>query len=236
MFPYIEIISILTMADTKQYTREEVSKHKKAGDLWIIIDGKVYDVSNFDDHPGTMSVFYDNGGKDATESFVAQEHSGSAKRKMKDYLVGEIKEQPKEAAKEDEEETIDTSKSNLRKRNVKKIGEFITEEELQQHCVMGDTWMLIEGKVYDVSKFDHPGGKQILVDNSGRDATREFLDIGHKNAHKRMPDLYIGEFENQGNKDWTPLAQDTDEGGNNTLMYIILGIVGFLLAKYMLDF
>ncbi|KAG5354115.1 hypothetical protein C0989_007476 [Termitomyces sp. Mn162] len=58
--------------ELKTYTHDEVAKHNKAGDIWIIIDGKVYDVSRFKDlHPGGASVFLDEdiSGQDATEAF-----------------------------------------------------------------------------------------------------------------------------------------------------------------------
>ncbi|KAK2460888.1 hypothetical protein APHAL10511_007358 [Amanita phalloides] len=56
----------------KVFTRDEVAKHNKDGDLWIIVDSKVYDVTKFKDlHPGGVSVFFeeDIAGQDATESF-----------------------------------------------------------------------------------------------------------------------------------------------------------------------
>jgi len=59
-------------SDLKQFTREEVAKHNKDTDLWIIIDGKVFDVTRFKDiHPGGSSVFFeeDIAGQDATETF-----------------------------------------------------------------------------------------------------------------------------------------------------------------------
>ncbi|KAF8838040.1 acyl-CoA dehydrogenase NM domain-like protein [Paxillus ammoniavirescens] len=57
---------------SKQFTLDEVAQHNKEGDLWIVIDSKVYDVSRFVNlHPGGSNVFYAPGvaGKDATGVF-----------------------------------------------------------------------------------------------------------------------------------------------------------------------
>lgn len=55
--------------------------------------------------------------------------------------------------------------------------------------------MVIDGKVYDVTKFldEHPGGEEIMIDASGRDATREFEDVGHSGeARAQLEQLWIG--------------------------------------------
>lgn len=54
------------------YTPEEVAQHAKEGDLWVIIDGKVYDLSRFGAlHPGGLPPLLDPtvAGRDATELF-----------------------------------------------------------------------------------------------------------------------------------------------------------------------
>jgi len=59
---------------SKVFTVEEVAQHKKEGDLWIIIDHKVYDLSKFAAmHPGGLSVLLDEevAGKDATDAFYS---------------------------------------------------------------------------------------------------------------------------------------------------------------------
>lgn len=56
----------------KEFTREEVQKHDKPDDLWIIIDAKVYDITKFKAfHPGGLSVLLDEdvAGRDASDAF-----------------------------------------------------------------------------------------------------------------------------------------------------------------------
>ncbi|TFK72941.1 peroxisomal acyl-CoA-dehydrogenase [Pluteus cervinus] len=56
----------------RQLTRDEVDKHNQPGDLWVVIDAKVYDLSRFQDlHPGGVAALLDPevAGKDATEAF-----------------------------------------------------------------------------------------------------------------------------------------------------------------------
>ena len=51
-------------------TKDEIAKHDKENDCWVIIDGEVYDVTKFlPDHPGGKKAILIYGGKDATEEF-----------------------------------------------------------------------------------------------------------------------------------------------------------------------
>lgn len=53
--------------------------------------------------------------------------------------------------------------------------------QIKTHNSNNDCWIVINGKVYDVTKYldDHPGGSEIIMNLAGGDATREFDDIGH---------------------------------------------------------
>lgn len=52
----------------KEFTMEEVAKHNKKDDLWIVVKGVVMDVSNWlDEHPGGAQALFSHMGKDATE-------------------------------------------------------------------------------------------------------------------------------------------------------------------------
>lgn len=59
--------------ERKQIEASEVEKHNKKGDLWIVIDSLIYDVSKFAAlHPGGENVLADEevAGQDATEIFL----------------------------------------------------------------------------------------------------------------------------------------------------------------------
>ncbi|DBA71154.1 TPA: hypothetical protein ACH3X2_011558 [Trebouxia sp. C0005] len=73
-----------------------------------------------------------------------------------------------------------------------------TLEDCKAHNREEDCWLVIGGKVYDVTQFldEHPGGFDIVLAATGKDATEDFEEIGHSNAAREMLDkYYIGEFE-----------------------------------------
>ncbi|KAK9665181.1 hypothetical protein RND81_14G095900 [Saponaria officinalis] len=78
-------------ADHKLLSFEDVSKHNSSKDCWLIISGKVYDVTPFmDDHPGGDEVLLSATRKDATNDFEDVGHSDSAREEMEKYCIGEI--------------------------------------------------------------------------------------------------------------------------------------------------
>ncbi|MBA0682291.1 hypothetical protein Goari_024021 [Gossypium aridum] len=76
---------------TKLYTMEEASQHNTKDDCWVVIDGKVYDVTPYlDEHPGGDDVVLAATGKDATDDFEDAGHSKSAKELMLNFCIGEL--------------------------------------------------------------------------------------------------------------------------------------------------
>ncbi|THH16924.1 hypothetical protein EW146_g3791 [Bondarzewia mesenterica] len=74
----------------------------------------------------------------------------------------------------------------------------ITYDELKQHTTKASMWLLIAGKVYDVTKFldEHPGGDEVVLSESGKDGTEAFEDVGHSDeARALLPGMFIGNFE-----------------------------------------
>jgi len=68
---------------------EELCKHNTLEDLWLAIDGIVYDVTPFmDDHPGGGEIMLSAANKDGTDDFEDVGHSPHARELLKKFKVG----------------------------------------------------------------------------------------------------------------------------------------------------
>ena len=76
----------------KIYSREEVLKHNKTGDCWVIINNEVYDVSEFiKRHPGGSDIIESRAGEDATSFFTAKHRNNKqVHERLSALKVGEI--------------------------------------------------------------------------------------------------------------------------------------------------
>uniref|UniRef100_A0A8K9XQX6 Fatty acid desaturase 2 n=1 Tax=Oncorhynchus mykiss TaxID=8022 RepID=A0A8K9XQX6_ONCMY len=74
------------------YTWEEVQRHCHRGDQWLVIDRKVYNITQWAKrHPGGIRVISHFAGEDATEAFVAFHPDPNFVRKfLKPLLIGEL--------------------------------------------------------------------------------------------------------------------------------------------------
>ena len=97
-----------------------------------------------------------------------------------------------------------------------------SREEVSKHADENSLWIILDNKVYDVTKFmmEHPGGEEVLIQWAGQDATERFLlfnwniflkkfknwsfnDVGHSaDAREMTKDYLIGELaEDEGETD-----------------------------------
>lgn len=73
----------------KYYTLEEIKKHNKKTDCWIIIDDNVLDVTKFlEKHPAGVDIIVQNSGQDVTEYFDRVCHSNKAYEAAMKYKIG----------------------------------------------------------------------------------------------------------------------------------------------------
>lgn len=88
-----------TIASTENiiqnYTLDELSKHSVPENCWLLIQGKIYDVSGNQSHPGGEAIF-EGCGKDATELFNTRPmgsgtpHSDVARNYLENYYIGDL--------------------------------------------------------------------------------------------------------------------------------------------------
>lgn len=81
----IEKIKHEVASPQKQFTREEIEKHNKDDDCWIVINGKVYDATSvLDWHPGGKAPIMAHAGNvhaDTTDEFESI-HDDYAEQKL----------------------------------------------------------------------------------------------------------------------------------------------------------
>jgi len=76
----------------KEFTAEEVAKHNKKDDIWVIVDGQVLDVTKFlPDHPGGEKAILLYAGRDATEEFNMLHDAKVIPRYAPDAVIGKVK-------------------------------------------------------------------------------------------------------------------------------------------------
>lgn len=109
-------------------------------------------------------------------------------------------------------------------------------EDVAKHNRKGDCWLIVHGKVYDVTAFldDHPGGDEVILNATGQDATTEFEDVGHSDdARDSMKQYYIGEVDKNSlptkaavaSSTSTSSAGDQNSGGFIKILQFLLPLL-----------
>jgi len=92
-FQYQNQAQPITQSPTNvNLTLTEVEKHSSSKDCWVIIKNNVYDVTAYAAlHPGGVEKIDRYCGKDMTQAFLNQPHSGTADTLHAMMLLGAIK-------------------------------------------------------------------------------------------------------------------------------------------------
>ncbi|KAJ7668470.1 fumarate reductase [Mycena polygramma] len=76
----------------KEYTLQDVGKHNKKDDIWVVVNGEVLDVTSFlPDHPGGEKAIILYAGRDATEEFNMLHDPKVIQRYAADSVIGTLK-------------------------------------------------------------------------------------------------------------------------------------------------
>ncbi|XP_012287173.1 cytochrome b5 isoform X2 [Orussus abietinus] len=124
-----------------------------------------------------------------------------------------------------------------------------TRLEVAKHKDTKETWIIIHNKVYDVTKFlnEHPGGEEVIQEQSGRDATEAFEDVGHSSDARQMMEPYqIGELvkedrtksDDKKSEDWSNKSNGKDNSSDSWRSWLIpvaLGVLATLVYRYFIS-
>ncbi|EAZ62928.2 Osmotic growth protein [Scheffersomyces stipitis CBS 6054] len=76
----------------KEFTYEDVAKHNKREDCWVVVKNVVLDLTPFlKNHPGGMESIVNYAGRDATESFEMLHEDNFIEKYTRDCVLGRIK-------------------------------------------------------------------------------------------------------------------------------------------------
>ncbi len=242
----------------------EISKHDRSSDCWLLINNKVYDITKyFGSHPGGNSTMAATCGTDATAAYMTKDpyaqnsssrsaHSSNAKSLLTEYYLGDLNQTigaQKVSDIKNSTTTINPVVNNTGNTNsnteispkptvVKPQGNItLSMAEISKHNKSSDCWMLISGKVYNITSYfgSHPGGNSTMAATCGTDATAAYMtkdpnatSNGGRSAHSSnavnlLTNYYIGNLNEtigeqqitQTNAVAPPLNQGDNEWGDD---------------------
>jgi len=199
MQPKIELKGTALAAALPEYAWDEILKHDKSGDFWLVFAGGVYDVSEWMyRHPGGAEVFIELYGQDATDAFNEIGHSAEAQQLAQSFKIGRLKEgaaPPEQVGPPTmtvpEGPLVHGPGSAQAGPKLHPIAEPEPEDprelpeydwdEILKHDKPGDFWIVFWDGVYDISEwlYHHPGGAEVLIERYGQDASAGFDEAGH---------------------------------------------------------
>ncbi|KAI0772087.1 cytochrome b5 [Trametes elegans] len=121
---------------------------------------------------------------------------------------------------------------------------LVTYAELKEHNNKDSLYILLQEKVYDVTKFldEHPGGDEVILAEAGRDATEAFEDVGHSDeARALLKDMLVGDFEktdelktkSSSSSNSSNAVNTAVEQGSNAMYFVPLAVlVAYFAYRY----
>ncbi|MDD1697046.1 MAG: cytochrome b5 domain-containing protein [Methanoregula sp.] len=189
-------------------TPAEIAKHGSAGSCWVIIGGNVYDLTGYISiHPGGSGEIIPYCGKDGTIAFATKNsgdpHSSYATSLLNSYFIGDfgaaVIMTPLPTGTTipvPREEDTPLTPSGPGSSSL-----TLTPVEIAKHGSSGSCWMIIGGKVYDLTSYIgiHPGGSGEIIPYCGKDGTIAFATKNSGDPHSSyatslLNSYFIGDF------------------------------------------
>jgi len=192
-------LSKIAAAGSLTLDMPEISKHNKQSDCWLLISGKVYDITSFfGSHPGGSKVMAETCGTDATDAYMTKDpnatsatsgsgHSSRAKSMLANYYLGDFNQKIGGQSNKATPTTQVTNQTNTDSNSSTTTPVVTTSptstsltlsvQEVAKHNKQSDCWFIISDKVYNITNFfgSHPGGNSVMAATCGTDATVAYM-------------------------------------------------------------
>lgn len=182
-----------------------IAQHNVENDCWLLIEGKVYDVSTYMiAHPGGKAIIIPYCGKDATTAFATKDgqgsHSSFAQTELQSLYVGtldmplsQIENSNANTTTETNTTSTPTSSTNTTTPTTSVVLDTAT---IAQHNTASNCWIIISSTVYAVSSYlsAHPGGSAIVTQYCGKDATAAFGNRGGTGTHSSFANSQLAQY------------------------------------------
>ncbi|HZU11899.1 MAG TPA: cytochrome P450 [Chloroflexota bacterium] len=207
-----DVRGTLSSPDLPQYDWEQILRHDKSGDFWIVFRGGVYDVSEWMyRHPGGAEILIGAWGQDVTELFESIGHTAEAQLLTHSFRIGVVR--AGSTPPPGPPRPTMTVPDGPRRRgpgehqagpklrplaapedapdDTRRLPEYDWDEILR-HDKPGDYWIVMWGGVYDVSEwiYHHPGGAEVYIQTYGHDASQAFNKAGHSDEAWKLAQTF----------------------------------------------
>lgn len=160
----------------KLFTMEEIEKHNTEHDVWIIVNDRVYDCTEYLElHPGGADSILINAGADSTEDFEAI-HSTKATKMLEKFYIGDLDKGSIKKTVDDDKEDVCSTTGRPIALNPKKKRPF----KLQAKTVLSHDSFMLD---FALPSPDHvlglPTGKHMFLSNeiNGETVMRRYTPI-----------------------------------------------------------
>lgn len=222
-----------TASTAKTLSMQEIATHNSTASCWLLIEGKVYDVTSFlYQHPGEASTIIPTCGTDATKAYATmgrtnspRPHSQNANAMLQAYYIGDLGQVAasvqKPTAQQPTQQTPTTPSTKPSAPTTPAQKTTLTPQGIAAHNTTSNCWMIVNGNVYDVTSYipRHPGGAGAIKPYCGKDGTAAFEGLPHSmNAHQLLASYLVGavgaQVTNPTNQTTTPTTS-TPQPRNN---------------------
>ena len=198
----------------------EIAKHDTSTDCWILISGKVYNITSyFGKHPGGSSTMIATCGKDATAAYKTKDpyaatsgsrtaHSAGAVSLLDQYFVGNLNQKisPTSSNSNQKNNTsnqltpnvnLNTNTNTQTSNQIISVTTALTSVEVAKHNTNSDCWIIVSSKVYNISNYasSHPGGTRNITNYCGKESTNAFdTKGGNGNPHSTSANNMLNQY------------------------------------------